>query len=139
MVGKAVNFLIVHSAIIIPLVILVGLVVSAAVRTIALGVLRVVARPLLLLAMIALVYDGTRTLAGDSGLIVTSLAEHWQSFWPRGLEGLKDVLSRKVHPLAWEQGMRRLIGLPAWLVIGAIGLALAYVGRKRQRPRIYVN
>lgn len=139
MIGQAVNFLIVHSAIIIPLIILVGLVVSATVRSVAFAVLRMIARPLLLLAVVALVYDGTRTLAGSSGFIVTSLAEHWQSFWPRGLETLKELLSRKVHPIAWDPGVRWLLALPAWLVTGFVGLLLAYIGRKRQKPRIYIN
>ena len=138
MVGKIVSFLIVYAAIIIPLIVLVLLVLFAPVRTAACTVLRVVARPLLLIAVVALVYDGTRTLAGGSGMVITSLADHWQSLHPASLQAFKAALSQ-LHPLAWESGGQRLVRLPAWVVAGGAGLLLAWIGRKRRALNVYVN
>ena len=105
----------------------------------AAALLRFIARPLLLVAVVALVYDGTRTLAGGSGLVVTSLAEHWQSFFPSSLEMLRGLVTKRVHPVLWDGGMVRVLHLPSWLVIGVIGLLLAWIGRKRHRVNVYIN
>ena len=138
MVGKIVSLSIEYVAFIIPLIIVVFVLFSQAARVAVCALLRVVARPLLLIAVVALVYDGTRTLAGGSGLVLTPLAEHWQALHPQSLAGFKALLA-KVHPLAWEVGGQRLIRLPAWLVAGALGLVLAGIGRKRRSPNVFVN
>ena len=138
MVGKIVSFLIVHAAIIIPLIVLALLFFFRPLRAAACTVLRVVARPLLLVAVVALVYDGTRTLAGGSGFVITSLAEHWQSLHPASLAAFKTALSQ-LHPAAWESGGQRLVRLPAWAVAGGMGLLLAWIGRKRRALNVYVN
>ena len=138
MVNKFVSFLIVYAAIIIPLLVLVLVICFQSIRSAACTVLRVIARPLLLIAVVALVYDGTRTLAGGSGLVLTPLAEHWQAFHPQSLAGFKALLVR-MHPMAWEAGGQRLVRLPAWIVAGALGLLLAWIGRKRRSPNVYIN
>ena len=138
MVGKVVNFLIVYSWAIIPLAVLIALVLSRAARAGAAVVLRLIARPLLLAAVVALVYDGTRTIAGGSGLVITSLADHWLSLHQPSLAALQAMVT-KLHPLAWETGALRVLKLPAWIVVGAIGLLLAVIGRKRRQVNVYVN
>lgn len=138
MIGGIINFLIVYSWIIIPVVVVVALFLSRAARAGGATVLRLIARPLLLLAVVALVYDGTSTIAGGSGLVVTSLADHWKGFHAPSLLALQAMVN-KLHPLAWESGALRLLKLPAWAVIGAIGLLLAAIGRKRRRVNVYVN
>ena len=138
MVSKIVSFLIVHAAIIIPLVVFLLVCAFASVRAAARTVLRIVARPLLLVAVVALVYDGTRTLAGGSGFVITSLAEHWQSLHPASLLAFKGALSQ-LHPMAWDAGGQRLVRLPAWVVAGGTGLLLAWIGRKRRALNVYVN
>lgn len=139
MIGKVVEFLIRHAVIIVPLVLLALLVVSSSARTGARFLLRFVARPLLLLAVVALVYDGTRTLAGGSGIVLTSFAEHWQTIAPRSLTALQGFISRIISPGAWDGGVMRLFGLPAWLIVGALGLLLARLGRKPQRAKVFIN
>lgn len=138
MFGTVVNFLIVHWAIITPIVILLLLVFFKSARSGATFMLRLIARPLLLAAVIAMVYDGTRTLASGSGLVFTSLAEHWQLSHPPSLAALKTSLS-KLHPMAWEPGALTILKLPTWVVIGTLGLILAWIGRKRPQPKVYVN
>ena len=138
MVGKFVSFLIVYAAIIIPLVVLVLVCLFAPIRAAARTVMRLVARPLLLIAVVALVYDGTRTLAGGSGFVITSLADHWQSLHPASLQAFKAALSQ-LHPVAWDAAGQRLVKLPAWVVAGGAGMLLAWIGRKRRALNVYVN
>lgn len=138
MIGQTVNFLIVHWVIVTPVVLLALLVLSRGARTAGALVLRLIARPLLLLAVLALVYDGTRTIAGGSGFVITSLAEHWQATHPTSLALVKSALSQ-LHPLAWDRGALLILKLPAWIIAGALGLLLAYIGRKRRQVNVYAN
>jgi hypothetical protein len=139
MLDKTVNFFLVHAAIVIPAALVLALLVSSTARRGLLALLRILARPLLIVAVVALVYDGTRTLAGGSGFVMTPLQEHWAHFSPRTLELAKVLITAKVHPLAWTSGIERLIRLPAWLVVGALGLLLAWLGRRRKSVAIFVN
>ncbi|MBN9011167.1 MAG: hypothetical protein J0H63_13990, partial [Rhizobiales bacterium] len=101
--------------------------------------LRILARPLLIAAVVALAYDGTRTLAGGSGLVITSLAEHWMHFFPASYESAKAILAAKIHPLAWETVVAPVLRLPAWLVAGVLGLLLVWLGRRRKEVAIFIN
>jgi hypothetical protein len=139
MSAKAVDLLAASWYFVLPAVYVVAFFFLYPVRSGTYAFLRFLARPLLLLAVVALVYDGTRTLAGGSGLVITSLAEHWQSLAPTTLEALKDAVIKWLHPAIWEAGLLRLLRLPAWFVIGVLALALAWLGRKRQRMNIFVN
>ncbi|MGE0699435.1 MAG: hypothetical protein AB7O57_10095 [Hyphomicrobiaceae bacterium] len=139
MLDKVVNFILVNAAIVLPAVVLLALLVSSTARRGFLALLRIIARPLLIAAVVALAYDGTRTMAGGSGTVVTSLGEHWTHFAPASLEWLKALLTAKVHPLAWEVAARPVLRLPAWLVAGVLGLLLAWLGRRRKDVPIFIN
>ena len=139
MLDQIVNFFLVHAAIVLPLAVVLALLVSSTARTGFKALLRILARPLLIAAVVAVAYDGTRTLAGGSGLVVTSLSDHWAHFAPSLLVAAKTWLTAKVHPLAWEVGAAPLLRLPAWLVAGVLGLVLAWLGRRRKEVPIYIN
>jgi len=139
MVQKVVEFLLVNAPYIVPGIVVAALFLSETARMAACFLLRMIARPLLLIAVIALVYDGTRTLAGGSGLVLTSLMEHWQGLSPATLEGMKMLIVKRLGTAAWDGGLLRLLKLPAWLVFGVLGLVLAYIGRKRQKVNVFMN
>jgi hypothetical protein len=120
-------------------VVLLALVFIPATRLVAMAMLRILARVLLVVALIALVSDGTRTLATDGGIIVTSFMQHWTDLAPTSLETVKRTLSLKVHPLLWDGFLAPILALPAWLVLGVFAVLIAYVGRKRQRLNVYAN
>jgi heme A synthase len=120
-------------------VILLTLVFVAPARAVAMVMLRVAARILLVVALLALVSDGTRTLATDGGLVVTSFLEHWTDLAPASLETVKRTLSLKVHPALWDSLLVRLFALPAWLVLGGTAIILSYAARKRRRLNVYAN
>jgi hypothetical protein len=139
MIAKVTNYLIAHIAVLLPAAIAISLVISATARAFALAVLRFAARPLLLLAVVALVYDGTRTLAGGSGLVMTSLADHWNNLAPNSLAAFHAQIMRLGYPGVWDDGILKLLRLPAWLVAGVLGFLLAYIGRKREGVKVFVN
>jgi hypothetical protein len=116
-----------------------ALFLSASARQGALVVMRLLAHPLLLLAAVALVYDGTRTLAGGSGLVITSLAEHWQTLAPASLDGARVFVMRRLGPAVWDPVVMSALRLPAWLALGGLGLIFGYIGRKRRAVNVFAN
>jgi hypothetical protein len=100
--------------------------------------LRFIAGILLLLAVIALVYDGTQT-ATAGHLITTSVGEFWAKLAPASLKATQSAVGRYTHPLVWEVLVRRMLLLPAWLLVCTVGALVAYAGRRRHRINIYAN
>lgn len=97
--------------------------------------LRIASRPLLLFAVIAVVYDGTETLSRTGGIAVTPFEAHWKSIAPRNYEAVQRV----TPGLVWNQGVARIAKLPTWLLLGGLGIALAYLGRRRDETTIFAN
>ncbi len=81
-------------------------------------------------ALILLVIDGTRSLAA-SALVITELAGTIDHLMPDVLETVQGFVSTNVHPLLWDPAMTTLLSWPGWLVLGALGALLLFVGRKR--------
>jgi hypothetical protein len=116
-----------------------ALLLSASARQGLFAVLRLLAHPLLLLAAVALVYDGTRTLAGGAGLVTTSLIEHWQTLAPVSLESTKAFVTRRLSPELWDPVVMSALRLPAWLALGGLGLIFGYIGRKKRAVNVFAN
>lgn len=102
------------------------------------ALLRFLAGVLLLVAVIAAVYDGTRSLAAGS-FVTTSLLEHWSKLAPALLATAQGAVRRATHPLVWDVGVVRLLRVPAWALLGGLGLLIAYVGRRRRRVNVFAN
>lgn len=100
--------------------------------------LRFLAGVLLLIAVIAAVYDGTRSLAAGS-MVTTSFAEHWSRVAPALLASTQAAIKRATHPLVWELGMSRLLLVPTWALFATLGLIIAYAGRRRRRVNVFAN
>ena len=99
---------------------------------------RFLAALFLLIAVLAAVYDGTRSLAADH-LVATSLLEHWSTLAPTLLDTAQGAVKRTTHPLVWDLGLAKLLQLPAALVFCAIGVVFAYAGRRRRRVNVFAN
>ena len=99
---------------------------------------RFLAGVLLLVAVIAAVYDGTRSLAAGA-LVSTPLAEHWSKIAPGLLSATQNAVSRATHPLVWELGMGKLLLVPTWALFAVLGLLFAFAGRRRRRINVFVN
>lgn len=120
-------------------VLLLLLVFVAPARRVVKATLRILARIMLLVALIALVSDGTRTIANGSGLVVTSALKYWTELAPGMVENTKRTFSLKIHPLAWDGVLLPLLSLPAWLFLAGIALLILLLARKRQTTNIFVN
>lgn len=120
-------------------VLLLLLVFVPSVRAVTQVGLRIFARILLLIALIALVSDGTRTIANDSGIVITSALQYWAEVAPTMLENLKRTISLKIHPLFWDGLLVPLLSLPAWIVLAGSALLILFFARKRRKTNIYVN
>lgn len=92
----------------------------------------------LLIAVIAAVYDGTRSVA-TGGLVMTSMLEHWSRIAPGLLASAQSGVGRSLHPLVWNLGVSKLLAVPAWALSAALGLLLAYAGRRRRRVNVFAN
>jgi len=99
---------------------------------------RSLAGVLFVIAVLAAVYDGTRSVAAHA-LVTTSLFEHWSKLAPTLFLAAQGAVQRYSHPLVWDVGVRRLLLLPTWLVFAVFGLALAYAGRRRRRVNVFAN
>jgi hypothetical protein len=99
---------------------------------------RFLAGVFLLVAVIAAVFDGTRSLAAGS-MVTTSLVEHWSSIAPATLSGAQATVSRVTHPLVWDLGVRKLLQVPTWALFAVLGLLFAFAGRRRRRVNVFAN
>ncbi|MFC5067701.1 hypothetical protein [Flaviflagellibacter deserti] len=91
-------------------------------------------------AFVALVIDGTRSIAGNA-LYLSSLGESVKLVWPNGMEAIENSL-RSLYESLWDPAGSWLFAQPAFVVLGLAGLFLMLIGRRRPRvvrplPRRY--
>jgi hypothetical protein len=103
------------------------------------GVFRFLAGAFLLVAVIAAVNDVTRSMAAGEVLPPVSAYQHWQRLAPVTLNAAHSWVERRTDPLVWDMGVAKLLQLPAWGLLGLIGLLLAYAGRRRREINIFAN
>jgi hypothetical protein len=82
-------------------------------------------------AFAALLYDGTKTIAG-SDIHVTSLQTTWANFHPASLQWLQPAIERNLPAWFWDTLMVTVLTAPTWAVLGVLGALLILAGRKRQ-------
>jgi len=102
-------------------------------------VLRVLGVWLMLLAVVALVYDGTRMLADNGTLAFTSVGEHWYSIHPASLNAAQAGIERHVAPFLWDPVVTTILLLPAWLVVGGLGALFYLLGYRRKKLDVFTN
>jgi hypothetical protein len=102
-------------------------------------VLRILGVWFLLLAMVAAVVDGTKSLAGGGQLVVTPLGDQWLALSPTSLQAAKAAIVTNVAPALWDPVIATILQAPTWLVFGLIGGALYWLGRKRRPVEIFIN
>src|SRR5688500_6920599 len=93
---------------------------------------RLLAMLALAVAVIMAVLDATRTVAAEQ-LVLTTLAESWMTVSPDTLETARGFVQDRMHPLFWDPVVVQLLGLPGFLVFGALALLLYAIGRRPQR------
>ena len=102
------------------------------------ALVRFLAGTFLLVAVIFAVNDVTRAqTSGPSSF--ASLYEGWATLSPATLKSAQTNVQRYTHPTVWTWGIAKVLQLPAWGLLGGLGLLLAYAGRRRRRVNIYAN
>ncbi len=82
---------------------------------------------------VAAVVDGTRSIAGGA-LSVTTVDDVLKTH----LAAIQQAVSH-LHPLIWDPVTLGLLRLPLWLAMGAVGLALLWLARRRSHTPAYAS
>jgi len=101
-------------------------------------VFRVLGTWSLLVSVIALVVDVTRSMSADT-LVMTRLGEHWFQLNAASLNAAQAAVQRYVLPALWDPVILTLLKTPTWIVFAVLGILLLWIGRRRERPDVYVN
>src|SRR5438045_3752622 len=83
---------------------------------------------------VALVRDGTKSIAGNA-VFITRLGEDWTNIHGSSLDALKAVVERYAGPAIWELVSLYLLSAPTWLALGIVGSVFILIGR-RKKPLI---
>jgi len=102
-------------------------------------ILRLIGIWLMLLCVVALVYDATRILADNGDIVFTSLGEHWYSIHAPSLNAAQAAIERYVAPFLWDPVITTLLFLPAWVVVGVLGLLFYFWGYRRKKINVFSN
>ena len=91
-------------------------------------------------ALVALVVDGTKTIAA-SRLTMTPLGLAWYSISPASLMRTQEFVQRQIEAYIghwlWDPIIQWILMAPTWVVFGIIGMWMVYVGRRRHPKGAY--
>jgi hypothetical protein len=80
---------------------------------------------------VALVRDGTKSIAGNA-IFITRLGEDWNNLHAASQDTLNTLVNRYAGPAAWELAQLYLLAAPTWLVLGIVGSLFMLIGRKKK-------
>ncbi|GLK67132.1 hypothetical protein [Hansschlegelia plantiphila] len=80
---------------------------------------------------VALVIDGTRSIA-SGGISLTSAQTSWSAASPETLDKARAFVANSLP--AGEAGLSALLAQPTFAVLGIVGILLMLLGRRRRRP-----
>lgn len=85
-------------------------------------------------AFILVIYDGTKSIAGNT-FFFTNARTLWELLNAGGLAKLKPLLEPYAGGLLWDPVMVSVLAAPSWALLGGFGVLLLILGR-RKRPLI---
>ena len=85
-------------------------------------------------AFTLLIYDGTKSIAGNS-LSLTSVRVLWELINAASLARLEPLIKPYAGGLLWDPGTVTLLSAPAAAMLGFFGIVFLLLGR-RKRPLI---
>ena len=93
---------------------------------------------LLLLAggFIALIVDGTRSLAGNR-LLVTTLHKGVSDLFPAAFHAIQAAIEQKAPAFLWDPVMTTLLLTPISVAFGGLGALLIVLSHKHEAPLFY--
>jgi len=97
-------------------------------------IFRLLALAALSVATIMAVLDATRSIA-QSALVLTPLIDSWAFASPDTLEALREAVTLRLHPLAWDPLIVTVLRLPGFVAFALLAFLLHAVGYKPERHR----
>jgi hypothetical protein len=94
-------------------------------------VLRTLGLWILALGFVFLVYDGTKSIAGDQ-IFFTKLGDVWNWVNSTSLQLLQPAIERHVSEWLWNPVILSVLTAPACLVFAILGAILMLLGRKKK-------
>jgi hypothetical protein len=94
-------------------------------------VFRFVGLWILAAGFVALVRDGTKSIAGNA-IFITRFGEDWNNIHAGSQDAAKALVERYGGPPLWELATLYLLPAPTWLVLGIIGSLFILIGRKKK-------
>ena len=89
---------------------------------------------LLAAAFILVIYDGTKSIAGNK-LFLTSTRTLWELISAGSLAKLQPVIEPYAGGLLWDPGAVTILSAPSWALLGVFGILCILMGR-RKKPLI---
>jgi hypothetical protein len=86
----------------------------------------------LALAFILLIYDGTKSIADQRWLYITTVSDLWIQVNEASLTQLKPTIER-LAPWLWDPVTLKILNAPAELVLAIVGAVFLLLGRKKRR------
>ena len=85
-------------------------------------------------AFILVIYDGTKSIAGNR-LFLTSVRALWELVNAGSLQKLKPLIEPYASGFLWDPVMLAILAAPSWSLLGGFGILLLLLGR-RKKPLI---
>ena len=82
-------------------------------------------------AFILVIYDGTKSIAGNH-LFLTTVQALWELLNAGSLAKLRPLIEPNAHGLMWNPVALTVLAAPAWSVLAVFGILLLLLGRKRK-------
>ena len=82
-------------------------------------------------AFILLIYDGTKSIAGNR-LFLTSVRSLWELINAASLAKLEPRVQSYVGGYLWDPVMVAILASPSWGVLGLLGILFLLLGRKKK-------
>jgi hypothetical protein len=86
---------------------------------------------LLAVGFIALVLDGTKSIASNK-IVMTPLGQTWTDIHSTSLQLLEAAVTRHVAEWLWNPVLLNILTSPTWLVLAVLGFVLLLLGRKKK-------
>ena len=80
---------------------------------------------------ILLIYDGTKSIAGNR-LFLTGVRTLWELINAGSLAKLKPTIQSYAGGFLWDPLMVTILAAPSWGVLGGLGIMLLLLGRKKK-------
>lgn len=82
-------------------------------------------------AFILVIYDGTKSIAGNA-LFITSVRMLWETVNAASLQNVRPMLESYLGGLLWDPVVLAILGAPSWALLGLLGVFFILLGRKKK-------